>query len=150
MRIYWALSKRKKGYSTINKSIQLLLIAAFKDHPNVIVLPNSKDALQVKNEGRVKVAMQKSMTVVGLGKFSLTSSEKTQQSNIRLVNGHSAILSADLVASDNSLTPIRQCAAVLSALTFGCCIPLFRQNAEWCSGELQLMLSIAQENHMQR
>ncbi len=35
--IYWALSKRKKGYSTINNELRTLLIVAFIDHPHVVV-----------------------------------------------------------------------------------------------------------------
>jgi len=34
--VYWALAKRKKGYSTINKELWLLLVAAFNDHPLVL------------------------------------------------------------------------------------------------------------------
>jgi hypothetical protein len=57
--VYWALAKRKKGYSTINKEIQLLLVTAFKNHPHVIVLPNAKDMLQVKDVDGEKVPVRK-------------------------------------------------------------------------------------------
>ena len=46
---YWALSKRKKGYSTINDELRTLLVVAFNDHPHVVVSPNTKDTLKVKN-----------------------------------------------------------------------------------------------------
>ena len=53
--VHWALSKRKKGYSTISAELRQLLIVAFNDHPHVIgVSPNAKDTLQVKNEAMPK------------------------------------------------------------------------------------------------
>jgi hypothetical protein len=45
----------------------LLLVNAFHDHPHVIVLPNTKDTLQVKNADGEKVMVQKIMTMVGMG-----------------------------------------------------------------------------------
>jgi hypothetical protein len=65
--IYWALSKHKKGYSTINNKLQALLIVAFNDHPHVVVLPNTKDILKVKNADGEKVLVRKILTMVGLG-----------------------------------------------------------------------------------
>jgi len=65
--VHWALAKRKKGYSTINKELRALLIAAFHDHPHVIVLPNTKDTLQVKDADGEKVSVRKVLTQVGLG-----------------------------------------------------------------------------------
>ena len=47
--IYWARVKCKKGFCKINKAIQLMLIGAFNNHPHVIMSPNSKDTLQLKN-----------------------------------------------------------------------------------------------------
>ena len=35
--VYWALAKCKKGYSTINEELWSLCVAAFNDHPHVIV-----------------------------------------------------------------------------------------------------------------
>ncbi len=43
----------------------MLLILAFHGHPHVVVLPNIKDTLQVKNTDGVKVAMRKILTMVG-------------------------------------------------------------------------------------
>ena len=40
--IYWVIAKCKKGYFTINEELRLLLVAAFNDHPHIIVLPNAK------------------------------------------------------------------------------------------------------------
>jgi hypothetical protein len=65
--IFWALSKRKKGYSKINNAIRLLLVMAFNDHPHVIVSPNARDTLQVKNADGKKVAVPKLLTQVSLG-----------------------------------------------------------------------------------
>ena len=65
--VYWALAKCKKGYSTINKELRLLLVTAFNDHPHVIVLPNPKDKLQVKDADCKKVSVHKVLTQVGLG-----------------------------------------------------------------------------------
>jgi hypothetical protein len=65
--ICWAPSKRKKGYSTINNKLQTLLIVAFNDHPHVVVSPNTKDTLQVKNANGEKVLVRKILTMVGLG-----------------------------------------------------------------------------------
>jgi hypothetical protein len=45
--IHWAMARHKKGYSTISNELRTLLIVAFNDHPHVIVLPNTKDTLQV-------------------------------------------------------------------------------------------------------
>jgi hypothetical protein len=65
--VYWALAKRKKGYSTINEELRLLLVTAFSDHPQVIVSPNAKDRLQVKDADGKKVSVPKVLTQVGLG-----------------------------------------------------------------------------------
>ncbi len=65
--VYWALAKRKKGYSTINKELWMLLVKAFNDHPHVIVSPNAKDTLQVKDADGEKVSVRKVLTQVGLG-----------------------------------------------------------------------------------
>ena len=65
--VYWALAKHKKGYSTNNKELRLLLVAAFNNHPHVIVLPNAKDTLQVKDINGKKVLVHKVLTQVGLG-----------------------------------------------------------------------------------
>ncbi len=65
--VYWALAKRKKGYSKINEDLLSLLIVAFNDHPHVIVSPNAKDTMQVKNADGEKIAVRKILTQVGLG-----------------------------------------------------------------------------------
>jgi hypothetical protein len=43
------------------------LIVAFNNHPHVVVLPNTKDTLQVKNADGEKVLVRKILTMVGLG-----------------------------------------------------------------------------------
>jgi hypothetical protein len=65
--IFWALTKHKKGYSKINNAIRSLLVTAFNNHPHVIVSPNARDTLQVKNADGKKVAVPKLLTQVGLG-----------------------------------------------------------------------------------
>jgi hypothetical protein len=65
--IFWALAKCKKGYSKIDDAIRLLLVMAFNNHPHVIVSPNARDALQVKNTDGKKVAVPKLLLQVGLG-----------------------------------------------------------------------------------
>jgi hypothetical protein len=65
--IFWALAKRKKGYSKINDAVRSLLVTAFNNHPHVIVSPNARDTLQVKNAEGEKVAVPKLLTQVGLG-----------------------------------------------------------------------------------
>ena len=65
--VYWALAKRKKGYSTISKEHRLLLIAAFNNHLHVIVLPNARDTVQVKDAAGKKMSVCKVLTQVGLG-----------------------------------------------------------------------------------
>ena len=55
--IFWALAKCKKGYSKIDDAIWLLLVTAFNDHPHVIMSPNARDTLQVKNTDGKKVAV---------------------------------------------------------------------------------------------
>ena len=59
--IYWALAKRKKGYSTINEELWSLLVAAFN------MLPNAKDTLKVKDVDGENVSVCKVLTQVGLG-----------------------------------------------------------------------------------
>ena len=44
-----------------------MFIVAFDNHPHVVVSPNTKDTLQVKNTDGKKVAVQKVLTMVGLG-----------------------------------------------------------------------------------
>jgi hypothetical protein len=65
--IYWALTKHKKGYSKIDEALWSLLVAAFNDHPQVIVSPNAKDTLQSKNADGEKVSVQKVLMQVSLG-----------------------------------------------------------------------------------
>ncbi len=65
--IYWALAKCKKGYSKINEVIRSLLVAAFSDRPHVIVSPDARDTLQLKNADGEKVAVPKLLTQVGFG-----------------------------------------------------------------------------------
>ena len=57
--IYWALVKRKKGYSTVNEELWSLLVVAFNIHPHVIMSPNAKDTLQVKDADGEKVSVRK-------------------------------------------------------------------------------------------
>ncbi len=64
--IYWALAKCKKGYSKIDKALRSLLVVAFNDHPSVIVSPNTKDMLQLKNSDGKKVLVPKVFTWVDL------------------------------------------------------------------------------------
>jgi hypothetical protein len=62
--IYSALAKPKIGYSTISNELKSILLDPFNDHPHVVVSPNTKDTLQVKNE---KVLVRKILTRVDLG-----------------------------------------------------------------------------------
>ncbi len=43
------------------------MIVAFKDHPHVVVSPNMKGTLKVKNADGEKVLVRKILTMVGLG-----------------------------------------------------------------------------------
>ena len=45
----------------------MLLVAAFNNHPHVIMSPNAKDTLQVKDVNGEKVLVRKVLTQVGLG-----------------------------------------------------------------------------------
>jgi hypothetical protein len=65
--IYWTLAKKKNGYSTISNELKLMLVNAFNDHPHVVVSPNTKDTLQVKNADGENVLVRKILTMVGLG-----------------------------------------------------------------------------------
>jgi hypothetical protein len=69
--VYWALAKQKKGYSKIDKDLCSLLITAFNDHPHVIMSPNAKDTIQVKNADGEKIVVWKILTQVGLGSIFL-------------------------------------------------------------------------------
>ena len=62
--IYSALAKPKIGYSMISNELKSILFDPFNDHPNVVVSPNIKDTVQVKNE---KVLVRKILTTVDLG-----------------------------------------------------------------------------------
>jgi len=64
--VYWALAIRKEGYSTINEELRSLLVTAFNNHPHVILSPNAKDTLQVKDADGKKVSVRKVLTQVGL------------------------------------------------------------------------------------
>jgi hypothetical protein len=66
--IYWALAKCKKGYSKIDEVLWSLLVAAFNNHTHVIVLPNAKDLLHLKNANGKKVLVcKKVLTQASLG-----------------------------------------------------------------------------------
>ena len=65
--IYCALAKTKRGYLTISDKLKSILLEAFNNHPHVVVLPNTKDTLQVKNANGEKVLVRKILTMVGLG-----------------------------------------------------------------------------------
>jgi hypothetical protein len=65
--IHWAMARRNKGYSTISNKLRTLLIIASNDYPHVVVLPNTKDTLQVKNAEGAKVLIRKILTMVCLG-----------------------------------------------------------------------------------
>ncbi len=43
------------------------MVVAFNDHPHIIVSPNTRDTLQVKNADSKKVAVPKLLMQVGLG-----------------------------------------------------------------------------------
>ncbi len=43
--VYWALTKCKKGYSKIDEALRSLLVAAFNNHPYIIMSPDKKDTL---------------------------------------------------------------------------------------------------------
>jgi hypothetical protein len=64
---HWALAKAKKGYSTISLDLKAMLLNMFNDHPHVVVLPNTKDTLLVKNADRETTAVRKILTMVGIG-----------------------------------------------------------------------------------
>jgi hypothetical protein len=65
--VYWSRAQRRKGYIRIGDDLRSLLIAAFHDHPHVIVSPNTKDTIKVKNSDGEKIGVRKILTMVGLG-----------------------------------------------------------------------------------
>ena len=89
MGVYWALAKRKKGYSKIDDTLRLLLMKAFNDHPHVIVSPNAKDTLLIKDGNGEKVSVRKIMTQVGLGTIFTDIVRENPTIKVRLVNEHS-------------------------------------------------------------
>jgi hypothetical protein len=64
--MHWAMVRHKKGYSKNCDKIRTLLIVALNNHPQVVVLPNIKDTLQVKNAKGEKVLVRKILTMVGI------------------------------------------------------------------------------------
>ncbi len=69
--IYWAIPKEKKGYSKISVKLKLLLLNAFDDQPHAVVLPKTKDTLQVKIADGKIMLVRKKLTMVGLGTIFL-------------------------------------------------------------------------------
>ena len=65
--IYWALAKKKRGHSIISNELKSILLDAFNYHPHVVVLPNTKDVLQIKNADEENVLVRKILTMVGIG-----------------------------------------------------------------------------------
>jgi hypothetical protein len=65
--VHWALAKAKKGYWKISLELKAMLLNAFKDHPHVVVLPNTKDTLLVKSADGETTAVRKILTMVGIG-----------------------------------------------------------------------------------
>ena len=65
--IYWSRALKRNGYSKITPALRELLMSAFNNHPHVIVSPNTKDTLQVKNAEGVKEEVRKVLHQVGLG-----------------------------------------------------------------------------------
>ena len=65
--VYWALAKKKRGYSIISDELKSILLDSFNDHPHVVVSPNTKDVLQVKNADGENVLVRKILTMVGIG-----------------------------------------------------------------------------------
>jgi hypothetical protein len=92
--IFWALAKCKKGYSKINDAIRLLLVTVFNNHPHIILSPNARDTLQVKNADGKKVAVPKLLTQVGLGTIFSDIIKDNQQSKIMWVSVRYATSSA--------------------------------------------------------
>ena len=64
-------AKQRKGYRMISEDLCSLLIATLNDHPHVIVPPNAKDTIQVKNSVGEKLGVRKILTMVGLGTIFL-------------------------------------------------------------------------------
>jgi hypothetical protein len=69
--VYWALAKCKKGFSKVDKELRSLLIVEFNDHPHIILSPNAKDMLLIKNTDGEKIPVWKILTQAGLGTISL-------------------------------------------------------------------------------
>jgi hypothetical protein len=69
--ILWALAKCTKGYSNIDKVIRSLLVAAFNEHPHVIVSTNGRYTLHLKNADGEMVAIPNFLTQVSLGTIFL-------------------------------------------------------------------------------
>ena len=57
----------KERVSTISDELKVMLLKDFNDHPHVVVSPNTKDTLQVKNTDGETIIVRKIMTMVGLG-----------------------------------------------------------------------------------
>ena len=94
---WWALAKKKKGYTTISDELKLLLVNEFNNHPQVIVSPNSKDRLQTKNAEGDKIYIQKVMTMVGIGTIFSDIVRNNPTIKSTWESGHFAISLADLV-----------------------------------------------------
>jgi hypothetical protein len=71
------------------------LVEAFNDHPHIIVSPNARDTLQVKNADGKKVAVPKLLMQVGLGTIFSNIIKDNPTIKIRWVSVRSATSSAD-------------------------------------------------------
>ena len=105
--VQWALSKARKGYSTISDELKTMLLNAFNDHPHAVVSPNTKEKLRVKNADGVIILARKILTMVGIGTIFSDINAITQQSKTKLGKGHSATSSAVSDVSGNSRTLTR-------------------------------------------
>ena len=65
--VQWALAKSKKGYLTISYKLEAMLLNAFINQPPVVVLPSTKDTLQVMNADGEMMSVRKFLTMVGIG-----------------------------------------------------------------------------------
>jgi hypothetical protein len=65
--VQWALARAKKGYLTISNKLKAMMLNAFNNQLHVVILPNTKATLKVKNADGKTVSVRKILTMVGIG-----------------------------------------------------------------------------------
>ena len=149
--VNWAWCKKKKGHSKINNNICCQLLTAFYNYPHIIVSPNLKDTIMVRNKEGVKVPVRKIMLMVRLG----TIFSDIVHANLTIRNKVSKCAFQDIISALSCVRCFNNLhktffAAVHCALACRQCPILCRLNAVLFRGRSQSIRKINQGRLGQR